>query len=150
MRTAKQHMQHSDESEGNLLLVDTENDYVEPTIEYFTDCNGCWYIYDHGIQAAYYLDVAEEEDCLWEADSWQYWGGASTEQDYLAWYESEEYDEDWDDDYEDIPGDDLDGTDVLLGFRSRRKGKGKGKGKGKKGKYGKSSGYPHRQTKGLR
>ena len=148
MRTAKQHMQHSDESDGNILMADTEPDHEGPTIEYFTDCNGFWYIYDHDIQASYYLDVAEEECCLWEAESWQYWDGASTNQDYLAWYESEEYDEyiaDWDDDEEDTPGDDLDGTDVLLGFRSRRKGKGKGKGKGKKGKSGKSSGYPYRQ-----
>ena len=53
-------------------------------IEYFTDINGHWYIYDSNLDACYYLLVDDEEDQWYAEDAWYAWDGA---------YEAEDYDD---------------------------------------------------------
>jgi hypothetical protein len=83
-RTAKHQQQHPDETKGHILLVDTDYGTAEeyPSVEYLTDINGVWYIWDHNLSAGYYLDVSTEEQQIWQADSWDYWDGAEAEEDY--------------------------------------------------------------------
>ena len=156
-RTARQHVGVADETMGHILLAEPdEEESPSPAIDYFTDANGAWYIWDYDLGAGYYIDVAQEEQQLWANEAYLFWDGAETDQDYDAWNAAwEEGDDnetaDADEDYY-SPLQDLDGTDALLGRKGkgkfrRRKGKGNGKGKSFKG-LGKGKGKCKFQEKG--
>ena len=52
-RTAKYHQQHPDETKGHILMVAAELDSAEDHehIDYLTDINGAWYIWDYHLEA---------------------------------------------------------------------------------------------------
>ena len=55
-RSGKQYQTHPDEAHGHILFnehleEDEEEDFNH--IEYFTDLNGAWYIWDYNLEAAY-------------------------------------------------------------------------------------------------
>ena len=133
---------------------DDEDDYFN-NIEYFTDFNGSWYIWDYDLEAAYYIDVAEEETQLFLADAWDYWDGVTNEEQYEEWAnqcaESESASAYWgsstqdaldweDEDWEycsDEEGSESELSDAEASyFGRRRKGKGRRRkfGKGRRGK----------------
>ena len=80
-----------------MLLVELDDGEAEggiSNIEYFTDCYNQWYIWDWDLEAAYYIDVAPEEDNLFYTAANDYWDGAECEEDYYGW--ESEYQWEWD------------------------------------------------------
>ena len=156
-RSGKQYQSHPDEYAGHMLYTeqeDDEDDYYNH-IEYFTDFNGAWYIWDYDLEAAYYLDVAEEETQLFLADAWDYWDGVTNEEQYEEWAnqcaESESASAYWgsstqdaldweDEDWEYCSDEEWSESEVSDAeanyFGRRRKGKGRRRkyGKGRRGK----------------
>ena len=122
-RVARKHTNNpSDETHGHLLYVEDEEE-TGPMIEYYTDYNGNWYIYDWDLEAAYYLQVSNEEETYFQQSTWDYWDGCWNEEDYNYWTENWS---NWQDD---------DGWTDLTYFQheeednyyGRRKGKGRGR-----------------------
>ena len=85
-RSGKQYMSHTDETQGHILYHEPDEEETERSlygisnIEYYVDCAGAWYIWDWDLEAAYYIDVADEEDQAFQVTNWEYWDEAECEE----------------------------------------------------------------------
>ena len=55
-------------------------------IEYFTDSQGGWYIWDWDLEAAYCIELAQDEYELYSAEVYVYWDGVGHETEFACWY----------------------------------------------------------------
>ena len=79
-RTAKNHQNLPDEELRHLLYMEDENEVSN--IEYFTDNTGAWYIWDHDLRCAWYLEVDEEENYYTQEDITVFWAGVCDNEEY--------------------------------------------------------------------